>query len=387
MSLLILLSDFGAVLVCFAYFALITLFTIGWFRLRKNDPAISTETPGISVIIAARNEEANIAVCIESISKQDYPSGLFEIIIVDDHSSDSTVVEINKQITANPGIQIRLLQMTGDEVGKKAAITKAVSLADNEWIVTTDADCVMDRNWLSSLMAHAVDSGVQMIMATVVFKKTKSVFGNLQELEFLSLIASGAGAVSMGLPIMCNGANLVYRSNAFRKTGGYDSDKKFASGDDIFLMMRIRKMFGSNAIRFVKSPLAIVRTDAVPTLSEFINQRLRWVSKSKAYRDPWIVLSSIIIFAQSLVMLIFLLAWALGFIGTGIPLSLFAVKLFADLPIMISVCRFTNRGRLLFWFIPLQLVYPLYVAVMGVLGNTLSFSWKGRKSGKFPKRI
>ena len=82
---------------------------------------------------------------------------------------------------------------------------------------------------------------LKMLLAPVVFSRTKSVFGQLQELEFMSLIAASAGAASVGLPIMCNGANLAYRKNAFEEINGYGADQKFASGDDMFLLMKIRK--------------------------------------------------------------------------------------------------------------------------------------------------
>ena len=381
MSTLIILASVSAILVCLAYGVIIILFTVGWFRLRNNTVSNSSACTRVSVIIAARNEEANIGICLKSILKQDYPSELFEIIVVDDHSTDNTVNEINKIIAANNQIQIRLLQLTGDEEGKKAAITKAVSFSANEWIVTTDADCIVDKYWLSSLMAHSVDSDVQMLMAAVVFKQTKIVFGKLQELEFLSLIASSAGAVSVGLPIMCNSANLAYRREAFEKAGGYISDKKFASGDDIFLMMKIRKMYGPRAISFIKSPSANVFTESLPSLGEFLNQRLRWVSKSKGYKDPWIVFTSVIVFSQSLIMLMALIAWAIGLIGPVVPLLLFAAKFLADLPIMTAICSFTKRSSLMIWFIPLQFIYPVYIVAMGVLGNIISFKWKDRRSG------
>jgi len=379
MSTSIILVFGVAILVCFTYVATIVLFTIGWFRLRVIELSAFTRTAKVSVIIAARNEEKNIGNCLRAIATQKFLSEFFEIIVVDDHSTDNTVNEINRVIASTQGIQIRLLQLTTSEQGKKTAITRAILAAKNEWIVTTDADCIMARNWLNSLMAHADDSSVHMIMAPVLFKKTKTVFGKLQELEFLSLIVSSAGAVSVGLPIMCNGANLAYRREAFYKTEGFASNKEFVSGDDIFLMMKIRKMYGSRAIRFVKSNEAIVITDAIPAPGKFLNQRLRWVSKSRGYNDPWIIFTSVIIYAQSLLILIAFFIWATGLIGYIFPLMLFTVKLLADLPIMTAICRFAKRSRLMIWFIPLQIFYSLYIVAVGLSGHIFSFNWKGRK--------
>jgi cellulose synthase/poly-beta-1,6-N-acetylglucosamine synthase-like glycosyltransferase len=379
MNMWITLAFEGALLICVFYVVLIILFTIGWFRLANYKTPASSGIEKVSLIIAARNEEGNIGNCLAAILNQDYPSGLFEIIIVNDHSTDNTVLEINRVIAANPGIQVRLLQLSGEKQGKKAAITLAVSEAKNEWIVTADADCIMGSNWLKSLMGGASDPAIHMLLAPVIFQKTKTISGHLQELEFLSLIASSAGAVSVRLPIMCNGANLAYRKAAFIKAGGFVSDNGYASGDDIFLMMKIKKMFGSRSINFVKSTSASVFTHAAPSLNEFMNQRLRWVSKSKGYKDPWVQLTSIIVFAQSLFLLVALLAWVTGLIGPMLSIVLFTGKFLADITIMTSVCRFTNQSRLIIWYLPLQLIYPVYIVLIGILGNILSFSWKGRK--------
>ncbi|MFZ4708109.1 MAG: glycosyltransferase [Bacteroidales bacterium] len=379
MNVWITLVQGGAILICFAYVALIILFTIGWFRLRYTEFSTAPGIATVTVVIAARNEEENIGICLAAIISQDYPRSLFGIIVVDDHSTDGTLMVINRVIEGNPGINIRLLQLTAEEQGKKTAISKAIAVAQNEWIVTTDADCVMGANWLSSLMAGAVDPEVQMLLAPVIFRKTKTVFGQMQELEFLSLIASSAGAVSTGLPVMCNGANLAYRREAFFKAGGYTSDKGFASGDDVFLMMKIRQMYNSRAIKFIKSPSSGVITYANETLYEFLNQRLRWVSKAKGYKDLWVLLVSGIVFTQSFLLLITTLAWATGFIKPILPLILFTAKFLADLPIMASACGFAKRRKLMIWYLPLQFIYPVYLVAMGMIGNILSFRWKGRK--------
>jgi cellulose synthase/poly-beta-1,6-N-acetylglucosamine synthase-like glycosyltransferase len=379
MNVWIILAFGSALLVSIAYSSLITLFTIGWFRKRNYNSDTSQDITSISVIIAARNEETNIANCLYAIIAQDYPSERYEVIIVDDHSTDNTVLEINRVIVVNPEIQIKLLQLAGEEQGKKAAIAKAVSIAENEWIATTDADCMMGKNWLYELISSSSDPKVKMILAPVIFKKTKTLFGNLQELEFLSLIATSAGAALLGFPIMCNGANLAYRKSAYENVGGFNSDKIFVSGDDMFLMMKIRKMFGPGAIRFIKTISAGVTTNSLATLSEFVNQRLRWVSKSRGYKDPWVIATSANVFAQSFFLLIALFGWLIGVIGPTLLIILFATKIIIDLPLITAICHFANRSRLMFWYLPLQLIYPLYIIGIGLLGNILSFTWKGRK--------
>jgi poly-beta-1,6-N-acetyl-D-glucosamine synthase len=110
-----------------------------------------------------------------------------------------------------------------------------------------------------------------------------------------------------------------------------------------------------------------------------VSQRLRWVSKSRGYNDPWVIFTSVIVFIQSTFILLAMLAWATRLIGPILPLLLFITKLFVDYPIMMAVSRFAERNRLMIWYLPLQFIYPLYVVAMGFLGNMLSFKWKGRK--------
>ena len=369
----------GALTLCFAYALLIGLFTISWYRIPLQSSSMRPATTVVSIIIAARNEADTLGACLQSLAAQDYPKQLFEVIVVDDHSIDGTAGLVRNIISADPLRKLILLAADAGSQGKKSAVSKAMDYAAGEWIVTTDADCTMDKQWLSALMQDAGDPGLQMLLAPVVYSQEKSVFGQLQELEFMSLIASSAGAAGLGMPVMCNGANLAYRKNIFSQLNGYAHDQQFASGDDMFLMMKIRKACGSRAIRFVKSPLAIVTTKAAVTFSDFANQRLRWVSKSKGYRDAGVLMTALIVYTFSLCAFISLLAWAAGLIGPWFPLTLFAVKILTDLPLMMAYSRFANRRGLMLWYVPMQFIYLFYVVLFGALGNVMQYRWKGRE--------
>lgn len=379
MNTFLIITYIGAAILCFAYAALIGIFTVGWFRLSRPGSSGLPPTTFVTIIIAARNEEANLGECLNAIADQDYPQELFDVLVVDDHSADGTPELVRKIISDQPLRKLKLLTLDAGIQGKKAAIALAMNYAKGEWIVTTDADCRMDNQWLATLMYCTGDEHLKMLLAPVVFSRTKSVFGQLQELEFMSLIAASAGAARVGLPIMCNGANLAYRKNAFDEINGYGADQKFASGDDMFLLIKIRKTLGSRAIRFVKSLSAIVTTSSATTLSAFVNQRLRWVSKSRGYRDAWVLITSAVVYAFSLSTLVSMLAWAVGLSGPLVPVTFFSLKLLVDFPLLAAYGRFVNRRRLLLWYVPLQFIYPVYVALIGVMGNVLLYRWKGRE--------
>lgn len=369
----------GVAMLCFSYTMLIGLFTIAWFRPVRTNSSGQPPTTSVTVIIAARNEEADLGTCLDAIAAQDYPQQLFEVIVVNDHSADGTVELVRRIISDHPLRKLNLLTLEAGIEGKKAAISLAMNNANGEWIITTDADCRMDKQWISTIMQCAGDVRLQMVLAPVIFGREKSIFGQLQELEFMSLMAASAGAANIGLPIMCNGANLAYRKNAFKEINSYAEDRKFASGDDMFLMMKIRKTFGSPAIRFVQSPSAIVTTPAATTLSAFVNQRIRWVSKSRGYRDSGVLITSALVYAFSLFTLISLLAWAFGYIGPIVAVTFLSVKLLVDFPLMAAYSRFANRSHLLLWYVPMQFIYLVYITLIGTFGNVFHYHWKGRK--------
>jgi len=122
----------------------------------------------------------------------------------------------------------------------------------------------------------------------------------MQHLEFLSLVASGAASVNSGFPVMCNGANLIYEKKAFDEVNGFDANENYASGDDVFLLLKMKKHFGKRSISVLNKPKAIVYTEAKKTLSELTHQRLRWASKTKGYRDFAILFVAAIVFGFNL---------------------------------------------------------------------------------------
>lgn len=363
------------------YVILIGWFTYGWFSMGEYFPLREKYKTKLSVIIPARNEENNIINCLDDLIKQDYPKNLFEIIIVDDDSTDKTEEIVNRFITNNPEKEIKLISSKNAKIsfrGKKQAIKAAVSVSKGDLIITTDADCRMGKKWLSTIATYFESQKAKMIICPVCFHKDNSVFKKIQNLEFLSLIASGAGSAKISHPIMCNGANLAFSKSAYNKVMTNRKKDNFISGDDIFLMLNIKKNYGSPAIRFLKSYDAIVYTEAKKSFKEFFDQRIRWVSKSRGYSSISLILASLIIYIFNYLLLVGLI---LSFFFTefiSFTIILFLIKCIIDLPILAGITKFVKRKNLLLFFLPLQLIYILYISVIGFIGNFLKFEWKGR---------
>lgn len=338
--------------------------------------------PDVSVIIPVRNEQDRILLCLESLITQDYPSGKFELLISDDFSEDRTREIIETFIQRHP--QQSWILIKGDSEkpsgsGKKAAIARAIHLASGSLILTTDADTQQTSSWISSMVHGYYTTGARMVLGPVMFAKTKGVFGHLQTLEFLGVMGLTAGFANIGRAIMCNGANLCYEKDAFYQSGGFDGNEQFASGDDQFLLWKIKQLFGGRAIRFLDDRGAIVTTLPAHGFRAFFLQRFRWISKSRGYRDPLVLSVGLISYLfQSMI----LAGFFLGFLSPlylYLALLLLAFKLFIDIPLVFSMARFFGKLYLWKWYIPAQLFQVLYVTVSGPMALLIPVKWKGRR--------
>lgn len=360
----------------FAYLFVMLIITSGWFRLKRNEGESEKEKPQISLVIALRNEEANITNLLRSIYNQDYPQQNIEVILVDDHSEDLTRKLIGKYRKENKIDNIVLTKPTG--IGKKAAITHGVKLATGKLIVTTDGDCEMPEQWLSKMVDHFVEFEPGLIIGPVVYHQEKGLLQKLFSVDFLSLVASGAGSIGAGLPLMGNGANMAFSRKAFLKIEAEMQGGEFASGDDVFLIHQMTKNFGKKSIHFLKDADAIVRTKAPQHLRQFFSQRIRWASKAKGYRTLW----SIVV---PLVVSFFNLGLAAVFIGGFFETWLFAIfvlyillKFLIDLPLLFDFMTFSNKRNLKLFVLPLQIIYPFYIVLTAFVSLFFRYEWKGR---------
>jgi len=358
--------------VVFGVYSFIILsFAYGWNKIRFFKQGKEFKNIPVTVIVACRNEEKNITRLLKCLLHQNYPKQYVEIILIDDHSEDNTVQVIKSFQDKN--IPIKTLSLPNHLQGKKAALELGISHAGTEIIITTDADCTMNKRWIESMVAYYHKHGAGIISGPVIFK-SNTIFEKLQALEFLSLIGSGAGAIGINHPIMSNGANLLFQKKLFTTS---ILNEKFASGDDIFLLLHVKKQHKED-IHFIKSSDAVVCTNPEVHLKDFINQRIRWASKSKGYKDYDVIITALIISFVNLILAGSLIYSVFNYSFFFIYFSLFIIKTFADLAILIPVSRFTGQQKLLWLFIPLQFVYPFYIILTAVSGLLGKFRWKSR---------
>jgi cellulose synthase/poly-beta-1,6-N-acetylglucosamine synthase-like glycosyltransferase len=330
--------------------------------------------PRVSVIVPARNEATNVAACIQGLRAQAYPAHLLELILVDDHSEDATLAIAQAEAAQDSRLHILSLASQAGWAYKKAAVAAGIAQAQGDILLTTDADCVAGPDWVASMVA-CFESEVSMVAGPVLLTGS-SVFAQFQALEFMGLIAVGAGAIGAGSPTMCNGANLAYRKAAFQSVGGFQGIDHIASGDDELLMHKL--VAAGHQVRFAKSKAAIVRTPAQADWAGFKAQRIRWVSKSRHYDRKSITTTLVLSYlamAGLPLMAVAALWWPMGWAFLG---AAFALKMLAELAVLAQAASFFDNLRLLCWLPVEQAAHVAYVLWVGIAGNRKGYQWKGR---------
>ena len=369
--------------ICFVlllcYIVLMSLYKLGWklqadFRLPQNFQPKTV----VSVIIPARNEEQNISACIESILKQEYPCHLFEIIVVDDHSTDSTTAVV-KSFNDE---RVKCISLAAADLGhtvayKKKAIEAGIGAATGELIVTTDADCIAPKLWLKNIAAIYEQTKAAMIVAPVDFTSNASLVQLFQSLDFMSMQGITGAAHKLKLGNMSNGANLAFNKQAYIDVDGYKGIDHLASGDDFLLMHKMQAQFPGR-IAYLKAGNAIVRTAPQPDWSGFLQQRIRWASKSGKYDDKKMTAILILVYLFNVSLLVLFIAGLFDQSSMLVAGWVLLAKIIVELLFLVPVARFFGKLKQLAVFPFFQPLHIVYIVLAGLLGFVGVYKWKGR---------
>ncbi len=368
-------------LICHA--ALIETYRKWFLKLKPFNTETNLEpVTTFTIIIPARNEQEHIGSCLHSVLYQDYPPHLFEVIVADDYSTDNTAFIVQSLQHQESNLQLmQLQQMLGHaqmNSYKKKAIELAIGQSRGEWIVTTDADCIVPNAWLQNLDAFIQETNPVFVAAPVRFTNTGAFSAIFQCLDFMSLQGITAASVSAGFHSMCNGANVAYSKKAFAEVNGFKGIDKIASGDDMLLMHKVYKRH-PDQVGFLFSSASVVETLPMPSWKAFFNQRIRWASKASKFDDKRIfgVLLFIYLFNLSFLILpIVGLLWSAKLLLYW--LAMLIAKTLIELRFMMPVAKFFGQQKLLLWFPVMQPFHILYTIIAGWLGKFGKYSWKGR---------
>jgi cellulose synthase/poly-beta-1,6-N-acetylglucosamine synthase-like glycosyltransferase len=241
---------------------------------RKPSNNFPGKLPIVSIIVAARNEEDNIGLCIESLLKIDYPGDKLEIILMNDRSTDRTKEIIFSYMEKNPVIKyLEANESIGKLKGKTNALAIAIKKSKGEMIFTTDADIQVRPAWVMEMIKYY--DGVTGVVSSFSTIAPKNLWWGMQSFDWLYLLAIACGGNGVNQEISCLGNNMSYRRKAYEEVGGYENIK-FSVTEDFMLLHTIREKTKWKA----KFPVNIdVMNDTYPCkdVMELYRQKKRWM--------------------------------------------------------------------------------------------------------------
>jgi cellulose synthase/poly-beta-1,6-N-acetylglucosamine synthase-like glycosyltransferase len=368
-------------------------FGLGFLKVRRAPHVDEIPLPKISVIVPARNEAASIKVCVERILSNNYPAERFELIVVDDASTDATPAILRKLQQKHAGAvaagvepdelndistpELHIIHLPHDArrngSRKRTALEAGISAATGDLLLTTDADCIVPQSWIRS-MAAAFDADTGFVAGPVLYPDRGSVWFQVQALEFLGLVAIGAGAIGAGRPILCNGANAAYRKEVYENLNGFEGTADGKAGDDELLMWKVADS-RIWKVKFCPAPDSAVLTAPSPNIKTFLRQRLRWASLASSYPSLRTTLSLAAIF-------LFYLFLAAGILALPfyppLVLPLLAVlllKAVSEALVLVPACHHFGRLRLLVWLLPAQVFQIFYIVYCAAAGTLRKYNW------------
>jgi cellulose synthase/poly-beta-1,6-N-acetylglucosamine synthase-like glycosyltransferase len=365
-------------LLAFLYSLLMIFVIQGWNKSKITRlPRQYFPTTRLSLIIPFRNESYRLDPLFTALETLQYPRDLLEIILVNDHSEDDTLEELQNYAQA----YVQVIDLSSGVSGKKAALRAAVKRAKGDILVFTDADCIFPDTWLLSIAYQMENDNTGLLAGPVHITSQSSFLTRFQELDALGMQGvTVAGLFFKKLPF-ANGANLAIKKSFLKMIGGYPDDNNTPSGDDVFLMEKALQI-QPQQVQFLRLRSAIVRTPAFTKWSEFFQQRLRWASKTDAYAMQEMVYAQGLVFAFSLVILVSLLLGIFHISLLFVGLGAFLVKCFWDLILLRKTAAFFSVPFSLPFFFIASLFYPFYFLIVGVMSfQKERIEWKGRSLG------
>jgi cellulose synthase/poly-beta-1,6-N-acetylglucosamine synthase-like glycosyltransferase len=332
-----------------------------------------TPKTSFTIVVPFRNEKENLPNLLHSISLLNYPRELVEVILVDDDSEE--VFSVQDLVFSLKVIK----NERKSNSPKKDAIETAIQVAKNDWIITTDADCLVQKNWLTSFDQYIQENEVEMVASGVCYVPKNGFLSAFQNLDFLSLQGATIGSFGIKKPFMCNGANFAYSKAFFKELNGFQGNETIASGDDVFLLQKAVS-YAPKKVGFLLAKESIVATKPVATWNELFKQRVRWASKSTGYSSVYGKLLALVVFGGNLVWIMSFLLWLTSILDQNIFMLFVALKFLIDFILIYKTANFFESK--LQYVLASSLLYPFFsvlVAVYSLFGN---YSWKGRSFRK-----
>jgi len=333
-----------------------------------------------SIVIPFRNEAQYLPALLESILGLNYPKSMFEIILVNDESTDNSVEIITSNTLNNQNLKnISLIDtVRKTKSPKKDAISHAIRFAKYDWIVTTDADCSLPKYWLDVFDNYIQKNNSNLLVAPVSFRGAGSFFERFQLLDVLSLQGTSIGSFGISKPFLCNGANLAYTKAIFNTLSGFEGNTHIASGDDVFLLEKALK-YDANKVSYVKHEHLIVTTNPEANFKDLISQRVRWASKTTSYKSAFGKLTGFIVLLMNALLVCLPLLYILQIVNLKPVIYVVFIKILIDFLLLFKTARFFGQERYLSSYIFSSILYPFFSVYVVFISMFTAYKWKGRR--------
>jgi len=345
----------------------------GFNRMKRFSKKEFTPKTSFTIVVPFRNEKENLPNLLHSISLLHYPKELVEVILVDDESEE--VFSVQHSVFSLKVIK----NIRKSNSPKKDAIETAIEIAKNDLIITTDADCLVQKNWLTIYDQYIQENEVEMVASGVCYVPKKDFLSAFQNLDFLSLQGATIGSFGINQPFMCNSANFAYSKQFFKELNGFQGIETIASGDDVFLLQKAVSV-APEKVGFLLAKESIVATKPVATWSELFQQRVRWASKSTGYSSVYGKLLALVVFGGNLGWIVSFLLWLIGFLDQNIFMLFVALKFLIDFILIYKTASFFDSK--LQYILASSLLYPFFSVSVAVYSLFGKYSWKGRNFKK-----
>ena len=372
-------------LILFVYVSLIIQLIFGFNKIKTFKPTNLSPKTAFTIVVPFRNEAKNLPTLLQSFSRLNYPIELLQIIMVDDFSKDNSSQLYNQWRLKHEAVDTTLLEnLLLSNSPKKDALGRAIPIAKHDWIITTDADCIVNKNWLLTIdnyiQNHPDTSRPEMIVSAVMYKTKNNWFHHFQQLDIMSLQGVTIGSFGIGKPFMCNGANFAYTKKLFLKLDGFNGNNKMASGDDVFLLQKAVNA-NKEKVHYLKNNDVIVKTKPENDLFKLFMQRVRWAGKSTGYKSSYAKFLAVIVLLMNMSLTIAFCLLPFAFINLTVLLIVFLIKYLVDYILLYKSNTYLRKGT---FFVPIasSIIYPFFSSLVGVYSLFGSFSWKGRKFKK-----
>jgi glycosyltransferase involved in cell wall biosynthesis len=274
------------ILILYFFFAVVAiqiifyLFIFGSFSFAKAQKIIPKLVP-ISVIVCAKNEEENVANFIPLLAEQNYPD--FEIVLIDDASSDNTLAIFEDFEQQYPNI--RLVKVQNNEAfwgNKKYALTLGIKAAKKDYLLFTDADCYpTSKDWITAMSSQFTTQKTIVLGYGKYEKIANSFLNKIIRFETLLTAIQYFSWAKIGSPYMGVGRNLAYKKDEFFNVNGFIGHIQVRSGDDDLF---INQAANSKNTTIAYTPESFTYSKPKTTFKDWFTQKRRHVTTAQHYK-------------------------------------------------------------------------------------------------------